>query len=177
MVPFDGGGITNETRLASPDPLQGDPRWSGAVPGTRHAQPGAEEYELEILGPDDDVRCTVTGLVSPTFTHTAAMQTEDFPEGYPASVFAVYQISAQVGRGFAARFEFPDAPELTTLGESIAEGRPVAAPPTFPPTRLWPSARRASPARRSRLPPTSAAAHPATCGSALTPTMQASPAL
>ena len=39
------------------------------------------EYELEILGPDDDVRCTVTGLVNPTFTYTAAMQTEDFPEG------------------------------------------------------------------------------------------------
>jgi hypothetical protein len=51
-----------------------------------------EEYELEILGPDDDVRRTVTGLTSPTFIYTAAMQAEDFPEGYPASAFVVYQI-------------------------------------------------------------------------------------
>jgi hypothetical protein len=40
-----------------------------------------EEYELEVLGPDDDVRRTITGLSSPTFTYTAAMQAEDFPEG------------------------------------------------------------------------------------------------
>jgi hypothetical protein len=58
----------------------------------------AEEYELEILGPDDDVRRTVTGLTSATLTYTAAMQAENFPEGYPASAFVVYQISAQVGR-------------------------------------------------------------------------------
>jgi hypothetical protein len=58
-----------------------------------------------------------------TFTYTAAMQAEDFPECYPASAFVVYQISAQVGRGFGARFGFPDAPQLVTLGESIAEGQ------------------------------------------------------
>jgi hypothetical protein len=27
------------------------------------------------------------------------------------------------GRGFAAHFDFPDAPQLTTLGETIAEGQ------------------------------------------------------
>jgi hypothetical protein len=75
----------------------------------------AEEYELEILGPDDDVRRTVTGLTSATFTYTAAMQAEDFPEGYPASDFVVYQISAQVGRGFAGRLDFPDAFEADTV--------------------------------------------------------------
>ena len=90
-----------------------------------------EEYEIEILGPDDDVRRTVTGLTSPTFTYTAAMQAEDFPEGYPASAFVVYQISAQVGRGFAARFDFPDAPQLTTLGETIAEGQAGSAASAF----------------------------------------------
>jgi hypothetical protein len=83
----------------------------------------AEEYELEILGLDDDVRRTVTGLTSPSFTYTAAMQALDFPEGYPASGFVVYQISAQVGRGFGARFDFPDAPQLEMVGEQIAEGQ------------------------------------------------------
>jgi hypothetical protein len=74
-----------------------------------------EEYELEILGPDDDVRRAVPGLTSSTFTYTVAMQAEDFPEGYPVSAFVVYQTSAQVGRGFSARFDFPDAPQLTTV--------------------------------------------------------------
>jgi hypothetical protein len=91
-----------------------------------------EEYELEILGPNDDVRRTVVGLTSPTFTYTTAMQAEDFPEGYPASAFVVYQISAQVGRGFAARFDFSDAPQLTTLGETIAEGQAGSGTSNFP---------------------------------------------
>jgi hypothetical protein len=60
------------------------------------------------------------------------MQAEDFPEGYPASAFVVYQISAQVGRGFAGRFQFPDAPQLTTLGESIAEGQAGSGSSNFP---------------------------------------------
>ena len=38
-----------------------------------------EEYEVEILGPDDDVRRTVAGLTSPTFTYTAVMQAEISP--------------------------------------------------------------------------------------------------
>jgi hypothetical protein len=91
----------------------------------------AEEYELEVLGPDDEVRRTVTGLITPTFTYTSAMQTDDFPEGYPASAFVVYQISAQVGRGFAGRLEFPDAPQLTILGENIAEGQSGGASSAF----------------------------------------------
>jgi hypothetical protein len=101
---------------------------SGEVPLAEDA----EEYELEILGPDDEVRRTATGLTSPTFTYTAAMQAEDFPEGYPASAFVVHQISAQVGRGFAARFEFPEAPQLTTLGETIAEGQAGGGASNFP---------------------------------------------
>jgi hypothetical protein len=60
------------------------------------------------------------------------MQAEDFPEGYPASAFVVYQISVQVGRGFAAQFDFPDAPQLTTLGESIAEGQAGSGSSNFP---------------------------------------------
>jgi hypothetical protein len=74
----------------------------------------------------------VTGLTSPAFIYTVAMQAEDFPEGYPASAFVVYQISAQVGRGFAARFNFADAPQLATLGESIAEGQAGSGSSNFP---------------------------------------------
>jgi hypothetical protein len=60
------------------------------------------------------------------------MLAEDFPEGYPSSAFVVYQISAQVGRGFAARFDFPDAQQLTTLGETIAEGQAGSGTSNFP---------------------------------------------
>jgi hypothetical protein len=101
---------------------------SGEVPLAEDA----EEYEIEILGPDDDIRRTAMGLTSPTFTYAAAMQAEDFPEGYPASAFVVYQISAQVGRGLAARFEFPDAPQLVMLGETIAEGQAGGGTSNFP---------------------------------------------
>jgi hypothetical protein len=68
----------------------------------------AEEYETRDPGPDDYVRRTVTGLTSPTFTYTTAMQAEDFPEGYPASAFAVYQISAQVGPGVCRPVRVPE---------------------------------------------------------------------
>jgi hypothetical protein len=37
-----------------------------------------------------------------------------------------------VGRGFAARFDFPDAPQLTTLGEDIAEGQAGSGTSNFP---------------------------------------------
>jgi hypothetical protein len=110
----------------------------------------AEEYELEILGPDNDIRRTITALSSPTFTYTAAMQAEDFLEGYPASAFVVYQISAQVGRGFAARFDFADAPQLTTLGESIAEGS-GDRPRRSHPNERHPGRRRRQPDRQSLL--------------------------
>jgi hypothetical protein len=135
-----------------------------------------EAYEIEVLGPDDDVRRTVTGLTSPAVTYTAAMQAEDFPEGYPASAFVVYQLSTQVGRGFGARFNFPDAPQFATLGETIAEGQAGGGTSNFPANRSWPSATTASPARCSRRPPTSAAQPAGISTWACTPTMPASPA-
>jgi len=52
------------------------------------------------------VKRTFSSLTSQTFTYTAAQQTSDF--GAPQSTVYgdVYQISATVGRGFAARFAF-----------------------------------------------------------------------
>ena len=88
----------------------------------------SEAYEVHVLDPDGEVVRTVTGLTSPSWTYTAAMQAEDFP----AVAVGVYQISAQVGLGFAGRFDFPDAPQLTTLGESIAEGQAGGGTSNFP---------------------------------------------
>jgi hypothetical protein len=60
-----------------------------------------EEYELEILdGPGGSVVRTVTGLTSPSFTYTSSMQSADFGGAQTELSFVVYQISAQVGRGF-----------------------------------------------------------------------------
>ena len=115
--------------MAAPHPVGGELiDGTGGVPLAEDT----EEYELEILGPDDEVRRTVTGLTSPPFTYTTAMQAEDFPEGYPASAFVVYEISAQAGRGFAGRFDFADAPQLVNLGESIAEGQAGGGSSNFP---------------------------------------------
>jgi hypothetical protein len=61
-----------------------------------------EEYELEILdGPGSSVVRTETGLSDPEFTYTTAMQSADFGGAQTELTFRVYQISAQVGRGFA----------------------------------------------------------------------------
>ena len=41
-------------------------------------------------------RTSSTGLTSPTFTYTAAMQSKDFSESYPVSAFVVYQVTRAV---------------------------------------------------------------------------------
>jgi len=62
----------------------------------------AEEYELEILdGPGGSVVRTATGLSDPEFTYTAAMQSADFGMAQTELTFRVYQMSTQIGRGFA----------------------------------------------------------------------------
>jgi len=72
----------------------------------------AELYELEIYGFFDasaeeefGVVRTVTGLTTPTFDYTDAMLLDDFfSSSLPEPLFVkVYQISAQVGRGFSTR--------------------------------------------------------------------------
>ena len=68
-----------------------------------------ELYELVVYDGADNVLRTVTDLSSPAFTYTAAMQAEDFPSGGPGRI-AVWQISAQVGRGFAASADLAFAP-------------------------------------------------------------------
>jgi hypothetical protein len=61
----------------------------------------AEAYELEILdGPGGSVLRTETGITSASFVYTTAMQSADFGMAQTELTFRVYQISAQVGRGF-----------------------------------------------------------------------------
>lgn len=62
-----------------------------------------EEYELDILDPlDGSVLRTITGLTVPEYTYTAAQQASDgFTPPLSELTLSVYQISAQVGRGFS----------------------------------------------------------------------------
>lgn len=60
-----------------------------------------EEYELEIWDEGfGSLKRTVTGLSSPSYTYTAAMQTTDFGGSTNVIGVKVYQISDRVGRGF-----------------------------------------------------------------------------
>ena len=68
-----------------------------------------ELYELVVYDGADNVLRTVTDLSSPAFTYTAAMQAEDFSSGGPGRI-AVWQISAQVGRGLEAGADLEFAP-------------------------------------------------------------------
>jgi hypothetical protein len=68
-----------------------------------------ELYELAVYDGADTVLRTVTGLSSPAFTYTAAMQAVDFPSGGPGRI-AVWQISSHVGRGFEASADLEFAP-------------------------------------------------------------------
>jgi hypothetical protein len=69
----------------------------GEVPLAEHT----EEYELEILdGPGGAVLRTETGITTTSFTYTSGMQSADFGGAQTELSFVVYQISAQVGRGF-----------------------------------------------------------------------------
>jgi hypothetical protein len=68
-----------------------------------------ELYELVVYDGTDNVLRTVTDLSSPAFTYTAAMRAEDFPSGGPGRI-TVFQISAQVGRGFETSADLEFAP-------------------------------------------------------------------
>jgi hypothetical protein len=62
-----------------------------------------EEYELEIFdGPGGSIVRTVTGLTTPAYNYSSANQTTDgFTPPIQTATIKLYQISAQVGRGFS----------------------------------------------------------------------------
>jgi hypothetical protein len=79
----------------------------------------SEAYELDFVDPDGAVVRTAAGLTSPACTYTAAEQAADFP----VVAVRIHQISAQIGRGFAADLTFEGAPSFADTGESIAAGQ------------------------------------------------------
>ena len=62
-----------------------------------------EEYEIDIFdGPGGSIVRTVTGLSSPSYNYSSANQTTDgFTPPISSVTIKVYQVSAQVGRGFS----------------------------------------------------------------------------
>ena len=68
-----------------------------------------ELYELAVYDDAGNLLRTETDLSAPAFTYTAAMQAEDFSGSGPGRI-AVWQISAQVGRGFEASADLEFAP-------------------------------------------------------------------
>ena len=71
--------------------------------GTVPLSEDTEEYELEIYdGPGGTLVRTVTGITTPTYNYTSADQTTDgFTPPEQTLTIKVFQISAQVGRGFS----------------------------------------------------------------------------
>ena len=71
--------------------------------GTIPLNEDTEEYEIDIKdGPGGTIVRTVTGLTTPAYNYTSANQTTDgFTPPLSSITVTIYQISAQVGRGFA----------------------------------------------------------------------------
>jgi hypothetical protein len=71
--------------------------------GTVPLSEDTEEYELEIFDtPGGSIVRTVTGLVTPAYNYTSGDQGSDgFTAPIQTATIKVYQISAQVGRGFS----------------------------------------------------------------------------
>ena len=71
--------------------------------GTVPINEDSEEYEIEIFdGPSGTEVREVTGLSSPAYTYNAADQaTDGFTPPLSQLTVKIYQVSAQVGRGFA----------------------------------------------------------------------------
>ena len=71
--------------------------------GTVPISEDTEEYELEIFDmPGGSIVKTVTGLTTPAYNYTSGDQTADgFTPPIQTATIKLYQISAQVGRGFS----------------------------------------------------------------------------
>jgi len=70
--------------------------FSGTVPLAEDS----EAYEVDILNGSTVVR-TISGLSSPTATYSAAQQTTDFGSAQAAVTMKIFQLSGEIGRGFA----------------------------------------------------------------------------
>jgi hypothetical protein len=68
--------------------------------GTVPLSEDSEDYAIDILNGSIVVR-TLSGLSSPTASYTAAQQTTDFGSTQSAVTMKLYQVSGEIGRGFA----------------------------------------------------------------------------
>jgi len=99
--------------------------------GTVPLSEDSEAYELEILAGDGTVLRTTAGLTETTWTYTAAHQDEDTTATSSPAYVRIFQISAQVGRGFPGTRLFEGAVALVSFGEVIAEGQAGAGTSGF----------------------------------------------
>jgi hypothetical protein len=82
----------------------------------------AEAYELDLVRDSGAVARTASGLTSPTYTYTQADQTADHDPDDRVVLARAYQVSAQVGRGFAAGLDLENSGAVAIVG-----GEPDAA--------------------------------------------------
>jgi Putative phage tail protein/Hypothetical glycosyl hydrolase family 15 len=87
----------------------------------------SERYDLEVLNGTTVVR-TVSGLSSPSYTYTLAMQIADFGVEQSFIDVLVYQLSAMVGRGYPSGRQIP----TMTPNEEPVVGPPSSDPPAPP---------------------------------------------
>jgi hypothetical protein len=87
-----------------------------------------EAYEVEIWNSSfTTLKRTITGLTSPAATYTAAQQNTDFGGAQTDVYFAVYQLSATVGRGYAGYGH------VASTGAAAPAAPPAPSPPPAPP--------------------------------------------
>ncbi|HWJ40618.1 MAG TPA: phage tail protein, partial [Candidatus Limnocylindrales bacterium] len=67
--------------------------------GTVPVSEDAESYQVDVMNGSTVVR-TISGLSSPTASYSAADQTTDFGSPQASVSLRIYQMSAQIGRGF-----------------------------------------------------------------------------
>lgn len=106
-------------------------RKDGTIPDSNTGlSESAEEYELDIYNSGDDtIIRALTGLSSETHTYTAAQQEDD---GIASYYFKVYQISADVGRGYAGI----SAEQASIGGNDFSGDANLAALYNFEPSAL-----------------------------------------
>ena len=68
--------------------------------GTVPLSEDSEAYEVDVIGGGSVVR-TISGLSSPTASYSAADQAIDFGSAQAAIDFRIFQLSGEIGRGFA----------------------------------------------------------------------------
>jgi hypothetical protein len=70
--------------------------------GTVPVSEDSEAYEVDVMSGSSVLR-TISGLSSPTASYSAADQTTDFGSAQASLTVKVYQISGEIGRGFAGK--------------------------------------------------------------------------